>query len=158
MLELGSGTGLTGLVVAKTCNPSRLVMTDGNEKVLALLRENVAENCKHGEAIGVVALDWEEVETSLGELEDFPVEVVIAADVVYDGTLFQPLCKAIEAVFRLAGSSGCSLYLACTVRNEDTLEEFLRQLGKFDRCIIVLSLDTNFKYLLDIFSLSSTLI
>lgn len=131
VLELGSGTGLTGLVVAKACAPARVVLTDGNEKVLALLRENVAENCNNGELVSVVALDWEEVDTSLSEWKDLQPEVVIAADVVYDGTLFGPLCSAIEAVFRRSGSNGCCLYLACTMRNEETLNGFLAQLGKW---------------------------
>lgn len=132
VLELGSGTGLTGLVVAKACAPAKVVLTDGNEKVLALLRENVSENCKNDgqEVVRVAALDWEEVDSSLDELEDIRPEVVIAADVVYDGTLFEPLCSAIDVVFRRSGSNGCSLYLACTMRNEETLEAFLRHLGK----------------------------
>lgn len=131
VVELGAGTGLTGLVVAKACSPARVVLTDGNEKVLALLRENVAENCQNGERVEVTALDWHEVDTTLSELDDLQPEVVLAADVVYDATLFGPLCTAIEAVFRRSGSHGCCLYLACTVRNEATLESFLGQLGKF---------------------------
>lgn len=131
VLELGSGTGLTGLVVAKVCAPARIVLSDGNEKVLALLRENVAENFKEKDNIPVevTALDWEDVDVALELLDGMRPDVVLAADVVYDDVLFGPLCHAIEAVFRRSGKD-CRLIIACTLRNETTLNEFLKQLGE----------------------------
>lgn len=44
VLELGSGTGLSGLLVAKICEPTCILLTDGNAKVLDCLRENVRNN------------------------------------------------------------------------------------------------------------------
>lgn len=44
VLELGAGTGLTGFVIAKICQPEKIVLTDGNPIVLKLLEENFSAN------------------------------------------------------------------------------------------------------------------
>lgn len=44
ILELGAGTGLSSLIIAKSCAPKSIHITDGNDKVIANLLENVANN------------------------------------------------------------------------------------------------------------------
>lgn len=44
VLELGAGTGLTGLVIGKCCQPTTMTLTDGNDKVLEYLNENLRIN------------------------------------------------------------------------------------------------------------------
>lgn len=44
VLELGSGTGLSGLLICKICQPKTFTFSDGNGKVLEWLRENVKNN------------------------------------------------------------------------------------------------------------------
>ncbi|XP_071943808.1 protein-lysine N-methyltransferase EEF2KMT-like [Antedon mediterranea] len=44
VLELGSGLGLTGLVISKFCCPATYTFTDGHENVLRTLRKNVTLN------------------------------------------------------------------------------------------------------------------
>lgn len=44
VIELGSGTGLSGLVIGKCCRPQSITLTDGNDKVLDYLRTNVSIN------------------------------------------------------------------------------------------------------------------
>lgn len=158
VLELGSGTGLTGLVVAKVCRPRSVVLTDGNEQVLELLRANVALNCVDGgdatttADVLVRALDWDTVDGASDELlaqcGGGPPDVILAADVVYDDTLFVPLCRALDALFRIHATataamtttttttSGCCAFLAATVRNADTLQQFLTQLGECECCAL----------------------
>lgn len=46
IVELGAGTGLSGLVIAKCCQPLSVTFTDGNDKVLEYLNENIENNFK----------------------------------------------------------------------------------------------------------------
>lgn len=71
-------------------------------------------------------LDWYKIgESKL--VDSFAPDVIIAADIVYDNTLFEPLSRTIETFFNK--SKNCKLYMACTIRNEDTINEFLSILG-----------------------------
>lgn len=44
ILELGAGTGLSSLIISKCCSPKSVFITDGNDKVIDNLRENVSYN------------------------------------------------------------------------------------------------------------------
>lgn len=133
IVELGAGTGLTGLVVAAMCAPQRLTLTDGNARVCELLRSNVEVN-RGGDGgdgtVRVLELDWERVAESgvLADAASRP-DVILAADVVYDATLFGPLCTALDALF--GDRSECCAYVAATVRNAVTLTQFLDRLGEY---------------------------
>lgn len=119
LLELGSGTGGTGLIVARSCRPRELILSDCHENVLRLLRENVELNgCQD---VRVIDLNWDDP-SALDELSADP-EVILAADVVYDDTIFRPLVDLLVTMTRR--NKDVEIYLAATVRNELTLGGFL---------------------------------
>ncbi|KAJ7570643.1 hypothetical protein O6H91_01G129900 [Diphasiastrum complanatum] len=102
VLELGSGTGLVGLVAAFL--GGEVVLTD-LEHVVPNLRHNVGVNLKQIEAFGGVivteTLRWgirEDVE-KLGSFD-----IVLASDVVYYDTLFDPLLKTLKWLVESTGS------------------------------------------------------
>lgn len=74
-------------------------------------------------------LDWERISDS-DVLKNFQPELIIAADVIYDDTLFKPFCQTIDYIFENASPS-CQLILAATVRNLETLDKFLIEIGKY---------------------------
>jgi hypothetical protein len=79
--------------------------------------------CNNAE-IGVINLPWEAVPVS-DVVDRLSPEVVLAADVVYDLNLFPVLCQAFSHfLFRRS----CVLLLACTVRNQETLDSFMQLL------------------------------
>nr|XP_018918261.1 PREDICTED: protein-lysine N-methyltransferase EEF2KMT-like [Bemisia tabaci] len=147
ILELGSGIGLTGLVVCKTCLPKYVAFTDVHESVLKQLCSNININtgCEdnfdygpedqdvllnilwEGKHILVAKLDWFsfDLDSIFCEL-DFP-DVLLAADVVYDPSLITPLCKVLNSFFEK--KKDISVIFACTIRNQGTHELFLETLG-----------------------------
>ncbi len=50
MLELGSGVGTAGLLIAQCCQPSAYIFSDCSEVVLDTLRENIARNMQQENA------------------------------------------------------------------------------------------------------------
>lgn len=136
VLELGSGTGLTGFVIGKCCQVTRIVLTDGNERVLRLLADNLEENFDAISTTNVTVspLDWFDIEqTNL--LDDWKPDIILAADVVYDDSLFDALGRTVDFLFRKCANR-VQMLLACTIRNEQTLESFMRILRshQFDWC------------------------
>ncbi|XXQ37638.1 FAM86 N-terminal domain-containing protein [Plasmodiophora brassicae] len=79
VLELGSGTGLAGIVASKR-NARRIVMTDYHDGVIANIRHNLSLNgLTITDAVDVVAVDWR---CPPALPDDFTV--IVAADFCYD--------------------------------------------------------------------------
>lgn len=93
ILELGSGIGLTGLVICKSCFPKKYMFSDCHPKVLSKLKENIhlndfllyGEDLNKPESIknldsaqlSVLELDWESItEENLAHID---ADVIIAA-------------------------------------------------------------------------------
>nr|XP_061805334.1 putative protein N-methyltransferase FAM86B1 [Nerophis lumbriciformis] len=87
VLELGSGAGLTGIALCRSCAPLSYIFSDCHPSVLRRLRDNLnlnglnETNCTRTE-ITVEELDWTDVTKE--RLNDISADVLIAADVVYD--------------------------------------------------------------------------
>uniref|UniRef100_A0A182W189 FAM86 N-terminal domain-containing protein n=1 Tax=Anopheles minimus TaxID=112268 RepID=A0A182W189_9DIPT len=144
ILELGSGVGLSGIYLAKCYEPSIIVMSDCHSSVLTALKENVRLNFPNAAPVecdnplvsllldsgntlmGVMDLDWQYISASnLSQLIE--PDVIVAADIVYDHTLFPALLSTLNYIFCLSNNR-CKFVLACTERNQDTLNEFLQLL------------------------------
>lgn len=100
-MELGSGIGLTGIVISKACNPKAYIFSDYHQCVLEQLKENIYlngfvlesedMNCTkmqsrdqtakrvgfQGPKVAVAELDWESVTQE--QLWELHPDVVIAA-------------------------------------------------------------------------------
>ncbi|KAH8682272.1 putative methyltransferase-domain-containing protein [Xylariales sp. PMI_506] len=88
VLELGAGTGLVGLTLARLlprlgAADANVVATDYHPAVLENLRENVAANCTPESAprMEVCLLDWSA--PSFEPPLDKPADMIVATDVVY---------------------------------------------------------------------------
>ncbi len=96
VLELGSGSGLTGLVARVLLGASKVVLSDSNPHVLKLLRHNCELNCEANprmarNSLQVASLDW----ASKSEARDLlhahaadargdGFDVILASDTVYE--------------------------------------------------------------------------
>ncbi|XP_034276416.1 protein-lysine N-methyltransferase EEF2KMT isoform X1 [Pantherophis guttatus] len=158
ILELGSGIGLTGIAVCKTCHPRWYVFSDHHKAVLQQLSENIhlnsltlePESCSHRTEgspnhqgrldvnlegdhvrISVKELDWNLV--SKDKLAKLQADVILAADVVYDPEVSQHLIGVLQKFPRDGGNrQKPEVYIAFNIRNPDTYHDFQMQLDKVE--------------------------
>ncbi|XP_015271112.1 PREDICTED: protein-lysine N-methyltransferase EEF2KMT [Gekko japonicus] len=151
ILELGSGTGLTGIAICKTCLPRAYTFSDHHRYVLEELSENIRlngfsvqseddslgwEKCRDHEAevaepwgpsVTVAELDWDLVTEE--QLAGFQADVIVAADVVYDPDLTQSLVAVLRKLPACTKDGNPpEVYIASTCRNPDTYSHFQRAL------------------------------
>lgn len=128
IIELGSGTGLAGLLIFRLCQLKSLCLTDCHQKVLDLLKENIRLNQEL--SITVEELWWGDNLHHRQLLESLksPPDYILASDVIYDEVLFEPLMKTVKFIFSL--NKDCKFVIVCTVRNEETLANFVNFLQK----------------------------
>ncbi|XP_041634488.1 protein-lysine N-methyltransferase EEF2KMT isoform X2 [Cheilinus undulatus] len=129
VLELGSGVGLTGITICRSCSPKRFVFSDCHHSVLEKLRNNVELNglTEEESAVSVEELDW----TAATEetIEQIGADTVIAADVVYDPDIVEVLVKLLSKILRCSSHAVHPQVLICsTIRNQETYSGFKQQL------------------------------
>ncbi|KAJ3349297.1 Methyltransferase-like protein 21A [Allomyces javanicus] len=138
VLELGSGTGVAGLVAARFTE--NITLTDGHPGVVKVLAENAASNAPHAR---VAQFDWN---WALGEGDDRAAgfrgcaDVVLAADVIYEPAAVAPFAAAVKAACAKEGATEVVVVLPMRVRyaNEVQLfEEAMREMV-VDACVVAL--------------------
>ncbi|XP_076757699.1 protein-lysine N-methyltransferase EEF2KMT isoform X2 [Xylocopa sonorina] len=146
ILELGCGVGLTGLCIIKNCSPQQYIFTDCHKTVLDMVSENIKLNLLNNEKevhselkhnrlklqleynstnVQVIELDWKDIIKYINEEWIVP-DIVIGADILYDEDSFHELILGLKAF--LAFSNRYAI-IAATIRNVDTISQFLHQLA-----------------------------
>ncbi|XP_056262517.1 protein-lysine N-methyltransferase EEF2KMT isoform X4 [Pseudoliparis swirei] len=125
VLELGSGAGLTGIAICRSCSPSRYVFSDCHPRVLRKLRDNVRLNGLTGPEVGVEEMDWTTATDE--QIARIGADTVIAADVVYDPDVVESLVALLSRILRV---SSPEVFICSTVRNQETYGGFKRRLGE----------------------------
>jgi predicted nicotinamide N-methyase len=99
VLELGSGTGVTGITLAAVCHPSKIYMTDFHDEVLNNLEYNARINIDQSLSEVVVShLDWSIYsEEKVLELDS---DILIAADCTYSMDLCVIVLQMISSFLR----------------------------------------------------------
>ncbi|XP_035695099.1 protein-lysine N-methyltransferase EEF2KMT-like isoform X3 [Branchiostoma floridae] len=158
VLELGSGMGLTGLVISSCCSPAHYIYSDCHPNVLANLWENLVLNCKlreegggsvNGSKMSVMCLDWASVTQE--ELQSLAPDVIIASDVVFDNELVEYFVSLLLKAMHPppGGRSGPVAYVASTIRNQDTYDFYVRKLEEAGICSEDLSLGSTAVFFYD---------
>lgn len=155
ILELGSGTGLLGIILCKLIEPSSFIFTDKSLDVLRLISSNLQVNLLSAKAsiplesneavydndllpcndLQTGNLHCSSCEISVCHLDwenfsnqqivNWSPDILVAADVVYDPSMVPHLVHIVHAF--LSNGTQCA-YIACTVRNSDTHLGFLKHL------------------------------
>jgi predicted nicotinamide N-methyase len=119
---LGAGTGLVGIVAARL-GAGRVVVTDGDEGVCDSLKSGLERNGV-ADVVSVKRLMWGEGEgkesNEGNEGERF--DLVVGADVIYDGSTIPPFVAELVRLFRKNPSA--KVVISTTIRNEDTFSLF----------------------------------
>lgn len=142
ILELGAGTGLVTLALAKLFLALsieewdiavEIVATDFHPDVIANLRDNVSSNLLHSSnpriSVSVHKLDWQQYENvDLEEMNmapfDEPFDMVIGADIVYDYRHAAWICSTVAALLRKprGGEVEPTFWLITPLRHTHTRE------------------------------------
>ncbi|KAF9317671.1 Methyltransferase-like protein 21D [Podila horticola] len=153
VLELGSGTGIVGLAVARLMSAKgiqgKVVLTD-KESVVPLLQKNTEKNVSKGVEVVAQVLNWEVIsgikaidakestEESAKEAEagsavestpfvNLDWDLVILSDCIWVSGLYASLVGTIEALVTLPATQ---LLIAFEKRNFSEEMEFFAKLGK----------------------------
>ncbi|KAL6436796.1 hypothetical protein ACFW04_004892 [Cataglyphis niger] len=156
ILELGCGVGLTGMSVISICSPKQYIFSDCHPKVLDMLCKNVKLNfllnkqhklsnmsdtslrlklqLKYKQTdIQILDLKWQDIDKYITEGFSQP-DIIIAADILYESDSFDSLTLGLK---HLLTSNNYAIF-AATVRNENTISQFLEHLGNhnlaFEEC------------------------
>lgn len=89
ILELGSGSGLVGIVLKKFTSATSVTLTDFNSKVLENIRINLSRNSVDTE---VRFLDWRDPNTYAQ-----PADYVVGSDLIYDGAPIRDLIHCLKS-------------------------------------------------------------
>lgn len=132
VLELGAGTGLLSMTLCKNFHDkiSELIVTDGSEDVLELLRENLQlngisenEDNNTSPSVRLRTLWW-------GKDPVPKNDIVFAADVTYDSSALPYLTKTLAE--SLEQNPDTLAFVSCTIRNDKTIKEFEDFLDKLN--------------------------
>ncbi|KAK1799135.1 hypothetical protein P4O66_007387, partial [Electrophorus voltai] len=134
VLELGSGVGLTGIVVCRVCKPTKYVFSDCHQSVLERLRNNITRNGlteqgSPGVSVLTEEVDWQNVKKD--QLRRIGADTIIAADVVYDPDIIGCLVRLLAELLNCKGQQRHpEVYIASTIRNPETYNCFKNELEK----------------------------
>ena len=122
VLELGSGIGLTGIYILKTCSPALLTFSDHHSLVLKVLQNNIDINGVRQKSI-VRRIDWNQEECLDTYLKQHNPDVIIAADVVFDPKITINLCRVLNSLLVDCNKTRIC-YICCTHRIDETIDYF----------------------------------
>lgn len=130
ILELGCGTGLLSLAMAKCYhnkvgNVNKIIMTDGSTNVFDNISETMNLNgLANSEVIRCQQLIWGE-DSTITENIDY----MVAADITFDSRILEPLCITINELFE---NNHLEVgIIAATLRNINTINDWETQLNKW---------------------------
>uniref|UniRef100_A0A8C1T4S2 Eukaryotic elongation factor 2 lysine methyltransferase n=1 Tax=Cyprinus carpio TaxID=7962 RepID=A0A8C1T4S2_CYPCA len=131
VLELGSGVGLTGIVVCLSSSLTKYIFSDCHQTVLQRLKDNITNYLTNSDSsrasVCVEELDWENVSDE--QLERIQANTIIAADVVYDPDVIACLVRLLSRLLNCkVQEEHPDVYIASTVRNPKTYDCFKKEL------------------------------
>ncbi|KAK0428450.1 hypothetical protein QR680_010813 [Steinernema hermaphroditum] len=128
VIELGAGCGLTGIATGSLQTAKQVMLTDFDANVLVQLRHNVELNSSSEMMKSPVSVGSIDFLNFSPEDMPFAPDLILGADIVYDGSILHGLSKTIYSL--LSMKEGSVAIIASTLRNPETLAAFDNALEK----------------------------
>ncbi|GLT44562.1 hypothetical protein SLA2020_184480 [Shorea laevis] len=124
VIELGSGYGLAGLVIAATTEALEVLITDGNPQVVDYIQHNVDANFEvFGDTkVKSMTLHWNQDEIS--NLSN-TFDVIIASDCTFFKEFHKDLARTVQCLLKNVGSSEAIFF---SPKRGDSLDKFLEEI------------------------------
>ncbi|OEL34571.1 Calmodulin-lysine N-methyltransferase [Dichanthelium oligosanthes] len=121
VLELGSGYGLAGLVIAVCTNADQVVISDGNPQVVGYIQKNISINAEaFGETkVESMILHWDKEQAS-EILNTF--DIIVASDCTFFKQFHESLARTVKSLLK---HSATSQAIFLSPKRGDSLDKFL---------------------------------
>ncbi|CAL4938494.1 unnamed protein product [Urochloa decumbens] len=121
VLELGSGYGLAGLVIAACTNADEVVISDGNPQVVGYIQKNISINAEtFGETkVKSMILHWDKEQAS-EMLNTF--DIIVASDCTFFKQFHESLARTVKSLLKHSATSH-AIFLS--PKRGDSLDKFL---------------------------------
>ncbi|GJN30870.1 hypothetical protein PR202_gb19211 [Eleusine coracana subsp. coracana] len=130
VLELGSGYGLAGLVIAASTSADEVVISDGNPQVVGYIQKNIDINAEtFGETkVKSMMLHWDKEQPS----EMFNAfDIIVASDCTFFKQFHQSLARVIKSLLK---HSATSQAIFLSPKRGDSLDKFLEIITENGLC------------------------
>ncbi|KAG6702968.1 hypothetical protein I3842_07G061900 [Carya illinoinensis] len=133
VIELGSGYGLAGLVIAAVSEASEVIITDGNPQVVDYIQRNIDANSGAFGATRTnsMTLHWDQEEIS--DISN-AFDVIIASDCTFFKEFHNGLARIIKLLLKKAGPSEAFFF---SPKRGNSLEKFLETIKQNGLCFSV---------------------
>ncbi|KAB1199449.1 Calmodulin-lysine N-methyltransferase [Morella rubra] len=133
VIELGSGYGLAGLVIAAITEASEVVISDGNPQVVDYIQHNIDANSGAFGATRVnsMNLHWDQEEIS--NISN-AFDVIIASDCTFFKEFHYGLARLIKLLLKKTGSSEAIFF---SPKRGNSLDKFLETIKQSGLCFTV---------------------
>ncbi|KAJ6264405.1 Protein-lysine N-methyltransferase EFM3 [Drechslerella dactyloides] len=130
VLELGAGTAFTSILLSKI-RAEYVLATDGDERVCEAIQTNINLNIPkefRDKSIAVSQLLWGTTQADSHIYFD-PWDLIVGGDITYDTSDLSDLIYTLNRLLQKNKERSPAAIISATMRNEDTIREFERQLA-----------------------------
>ncbi|CAF2146729.1 unnamed protein product, partial [Brassica napus] len=124
VIELGSGYGLAGLVIAAASEASEVVISDGNPQVVNYIKRNIESNSMAFSNTSVKAMELHWNQHELSELTN-SFDIIVASDCTFFKEFHKDLASIIKVLLKANQPSEALFF---SPKRGDSLDKFLKEI------------------------------